>query len=417
MLSNKMKEQLTEKIKSFTNLPVIDTNTDTDTDTDTDTNTDTNTDTDTDTNTDTDVEDKEPIPSNNYTHYVDTLNKDIPIKKYNNIKVCVYKIITDEMYPFIMFLLYKNENSILDFMKVEELPNNQDIVTHVLSKFRNIFSEWHDVSFEYKGYIEDTADLTLILKYKTSNKPTLQQVTYDSKMWWLLPTEIVNYKKVLNFDISTLCTKFLLENNKVMFLHDDSGAIYETPAVGYYGNYYKKIASVASLGLSRQGIYSSFGPYYYFSNYNHAMRNAIWNPSFKPMKVLDEYITVDDKGRYSKGGIVKFALFTGKTKMLMGRSFDKADESRISKELALKNEFVDQMMKLRDSAGEWTKEYNSIRIGSHKITMKDKPMITTDPMIALKEYEQQVPLEYYYVQTEQAQVQAQQIDTEKYIIL
>ena len=202
-----------------------------------------------------------------------------------------------------------------------------------------------------------------------------------------------------------------------MFLYDDEGNIYETPEVGYYGNYYKKIASVASLGLSRQSIYSSFGPYYYFSTYNHAMRNAIWNPSYKPLKILDEYITVDEKGRYSKGGIVKFALFTGKTKMLMGRQFDKPDESHISKELELKNEFVKQMMKLRDSAGEWTKEYNSIRIGTHKIKLKDKPIITTDPMIALKEYEQQVPLEYYYVDTEQANIKISEVNIDKYIIV
>jgi hypothetical protein len=426
-----MKEDLTEKIKSFKSdnkLPIIkgkDTDTDTDTDTDMDTDTDTNTntgmDTDTDTGMDTGMDSNNNNTNNNYIHYVDTLNKDIPNKKYKNIRVCVYKVITDEMYPFIMFLLYKYENNILNFIKIEDFHNtNQDIITDILSKFRNIFSELPDVSIEYKGYIENNEDneekdLMVILKYNTSIKQQLQQVTYDSKWWWLLSSEIVNYKKVLNFDIDSFSTKFLLENNKLMFLYDDEGNIYETPEVGYYGNYYKKIASVASLGLSRQSIYSSFGPYYYFSTYTHAMRNAIWNPSYKPMKVLDEYITIGERGRYTKGGIVKFALFVGKTKMLMGRSFDKPDESHISQELALKNDFIKQMAKLRDTDGRWTEEYNSIRIGSHSIKLKDNPIIYTDPMIALKEYEQQVPLEYYYVDTEQ--VNEENIDINKYVIV
>jgi len=63
---------------------------------------------------------------------------------------------------------------------------------------------------------------------------------------------------------------------------------------------------------------------------------------------------------------------------------------------------VKMMLKLRDNDGHWTTEYNSIRIGSHDIKLQEKPsVIHTDPMIALKEYEQQVPLEYYYVDTSQ----------------
>ncbi len=399
MLSNKMKEDLTERIKSFKNDITL-------SPTDADTETDADTDTDTDTDTDADKEEEINEPTSVYTHYVDTLDKVIPNKKYKNIHVCVYKIITDEMYPFIMFLLYKYENNILNLIKIDNDVNKEEIVNHILNKFKDIFSELPDVSLEYKGFIESNEDLMVVLKYsisvkQASVKHTLKQVTYDSKWWWLLSSEIINYKKVLNFDISSFSTTFLLENTKLIFLYDDEGNVYETPEVGYYGNYYKKIASVASLGLSRQNIYSSFGPYYYFSTYTHAMRNAIWNPSYKPMKVLDEYITVDERGRYTKGGIVKFALFAGKTKVLIGRSFDKPDTSHISTELALKNEFVAAMIKLRDSDSRWTEEYNSIRIGSHTIKLKDKPIIYTDPLIALKEYEQQVALEYYYVDTAQ----------------
>ena len=77
------------------------------------------------------------------------------------------------------------------------------------------------------------------------------------------------------------------------------------------------------------------------------------------------------------------------------------------------------MAKLRDTDGRWTEEYNSIRIGSHSIKLKDGPILNTDPMIALKEYEQQVPLEYYYVDTQQVKEEDIDIDIDidKYVIV
>lgn len=364
------------------------------------------------------------ISNNNYTYYADELNKDIPNKVYNNIHILIYKINTQELHPFIMFLLYKDDNNELNFPREELLfdkatGNKNDSINYLLEKLRKLFEE-SNVSIEYKGFIDDDSDNTLIIifKHNTHNEatnkmttvatPSIKQMFYDSKWWWALASEIINYKTILNFKINNFATKFLIQHNKLVFLYDDNGIIYETPEIGYYGNYYKKIAAVASLGLSRQSPYSSFGPFYYFSDYTHAMRNAFWTLGFKPKEVnanksetSNKYITVDDKGRYEKGGIVKFALFAGKTKMLMGRENDVKDDSSISIDLAEKNDFVKAMLKLRDSSAKWTKEYNSIRIGSHVIKLPGKPDIHTNPLIALKEYEQQVPLEYYFVDTSQ----------------
>jgi hypothetical protein len=341
-----------------------------------------------------------------YTHYADTLPKDIQNKKYSSIKACIYKINDEELYPFTMFLLYKYDNNNLNFIKVNS--NNKSInINEMLSMFNTLFAD-HNALVEYKGFITNARDesIMLLFKYTTSasakspgKKSSIEYGTYDSSWWWVLASEIINYKYVLNFNINKDATEFLLENNKLALLYDKKGAVYETPEVGYYGNYYKKIAAVASLGLSRQGIYSSFGPFYYFSDYTHAMRNAFWTQSFKPKQIGEKYITVDDEGRYEKGGIVRFALFTGRTKMLIGRESDKPDTSTISQDLALTNEFIRAMLKLRDNSATWSKEYNSIRIGSHDIKLQDKPVIHTNPLVALKEYEQQVPIEYYFVDT------------------
>jgi len=92
--------------------------------------------------------------------------------------------------------------------------------------------------------------------------------------------------------------------------------------------------------------------------------------------------------------------------MLLDRPMDKADDSQISQELAAKSPFVKAMMKLRDTGAKWIAHYNSIRIGQHHINIADtdtkqNKTITTNPLVALREYEQQVPLEYYFVDTNQ----------------
>jgi hypothetical protein len=87
--------------------------------------------------------------------------------------------------------------------------------------------------------------------------------------------------------------------------------------------------------------------------------------------------------------------------MLLGRPTDKADDSQISQELAAKSPFVKAMLKLRDTGAKWIEHFNAIRIGQHVVHTAEGKTITTNPLIALREYEQQVPLEYYFVDTSQ----------------
>jgi len=419
MLSNQNKLRLAEKfkfikIKEEPSLPKVVENTDTETEMDTDTETEMDTDTETEmdisTDTETDADMVEHIDASKYTHYADALPKELPNQIYKHIHVCTYRINTQQLYPFLLFLLYKDATNILGMPDFSGYKGS-DIIKYVLTEFRQIFSEVN-ADIEYKGFIEQEDDsIMLILEYKTEtlsqkNQPLIEKGTYANNWWWVLSTEIINNKEVLNFPIHPLTTNFLVKHNKLGLLYDLAGKPFETPEIGYYGNYYKKIAAVASLGLTRESPYASFGPFYYFSNYTHAMRNAFWNNQAKPIKIGEEYITVDDKGRYKKGGLVRFALFPGKTQVLLGRPTDKEDHSQISQELAAKSPFVKAMLKLRDTGGKWIIHFNSIRIGQHQINIEDanlkqNKMITTNPLIALREYEQQVPLEYYFVDTSQ----------------
>lgn len=358
-----------------------------------------------------------------YTHYTDMLNKAQPPKQYTKARVCMYKINADDLYPFTMFLLYKNSDNVLDFAEIDYVgPNasasasagtdpNADtgttIVNHVLAQFKQIFEDWQ-VTIEYKGFWEEKDNLILVLKYneitdKDNDSPPLRK--YASKWWWVLATEIINYKYVLNFKVADIATTFLINNYKLCLLYDAKVQSYDMPDVGYFGDYYKVIVAAITLGINRRSIYASCGPYYYFSNYKGAMRNAIFSFRFGKPKLTEHSKTylnsVDERGHNKKGGIVKFALFLQKTKMLLGREFDANDDSAITLNMAKNSEFIAKSLKLRDNSAKWIENYNSVRVGSYYIKLTDAPGYYTDPTVTLKEYNQQVPLEYYYVDTTQ----------------
>ena len=249
------------------------------------------------------------------------------------IHVCVYHMITEYIKPFVMFLLYKEEDGDILHLPVVNTFNIEDVV----NKFNHIFKDLN-VDIKYKGYIENDNDVYLILEKKNNkkNKTDKEQIIidkneYNSKWWWALSSEIVNYKKVLNFDIDYEVTRFFLNNIKLLFIHDKKGQPYECPIVGYYRSYYKNSVAAAVLGVQREFTSAAiFGPYYYFEQ---EMREDV-----------DE-----------KDGLARFALFIGKIKVSSG------------------------------SGGDWIDEnYDSILSSGN----------TKNSVLAVKTHEQQVPLSY-----------------------
>ena len=177
-------------------------------------------------------------------------------------------------------------------------------------------------------------------------------------------------------------------------MENSLGKIIESPKACYYGNYYKRIAYTAVFGHERQLPRASLGPYYYFGNFKRAMRYAFWSSNNLPMKINDEYITINDDGLYSQGGIVRFAIFTGKHTMLLGRKDD--PEDILNNEQQPNMELIKKTLKFRDVLGKWTKEFDSISQGINVVDGYNLQM-----QLVIKEYRQQIPLSYFYVNTEQ----------------
>jgi hypothetical protein len=347
------------------------------------------------------------IKYNNIKYYAKELNKNNYPEKNNKLNIILYNLVENDQNPFLLFLLHKIKNNdllTLPRFNIEDTKTIKHNINKIIKYFENeLGNDDFSPNIIYNGFIEYNDEIYVLLNYNTNtNNLKIEHNKYNSKWWWTLSSELVNYKKLLNFSIDENVTDFFMNNTKFLFLYDKNNIQYESPIVGYYGGYYKQISAVVSLGLKREKPYAFFGPYYYFGDYKQAMRYSIWNSLKQPMEVNNKLITIDEEGKYERGGLVRFALFTGKMKIMMNNKEDPDDDSEISIKGAKESEFIKATMKLRDNNGKWTKDYNSIGYGKQDIYLKNKDeIITLNPMVALKDYEQQVPIGYYYVKTDQ----------------
>jgi len=319
------------------------------------------------------------------------------LKGVAEVRICLFVVVVGEITPFVEFCLYRDDDGTLRFPTI---PVGRNTIKEAQTKLSKVYSDW-GADIGYRGFVVYGGEKVLVYEWKNNTSDGLDTGTISSRWWRVMSAEIVNHRKMLSFPIRDDVCDFFLENSEFLFMRDEDDIVYETPSVGYYGSYYKNIAMTSVFGLRREGPTASLGPYYYFGSYERAMRYAIWSSSRKPMKVDGELITIDEEGRYDKGGLVRFALFMGKTNVMMSRDSDTEDQSKVSQELAANNAFIKETMKIRDVDANWVSDFNSVRHGKLTVNPGGSGTRVLLPQIVVKDYNQQAPLSYYYVNTDQ----------------
>ena len=153
----------------------------------------------------------------------------------------------------------------------------------------------------------------------------------------------------------------------------------EIPSVGYYGNYYKFLPIIVTLGLKKQndtGLSDIFGPFYYFTDFTGAFRQGAWTHNYKQRKVYGKEIA-DENGKIIKGGIVRFALFMNNTKVILDKYKSKISDIKLTKK------------------NEWAKNFQSIYLG--RIPKINGSVWEINPKYIIKDYEQQIPLSMHLI--------------------
>lgn len=311
------------------------------------------------------------------------------IPNYKKIYICPYTIDNTGKFPFIKYLLEKNYLD-LDFI---QFPIYLSLELNDLIKFSNEYlnnilnkekdSEKLEIIFE--GYIENDEKIFLFFDITKINLQ-INDIYLSNSLWFTLVDEIVNRKKLCNIPINNNCIDLLIQKEDLCFLLDKNNNNIEIPEVGYVTKEENKLNFTYIFGETRGEFNNIFGPHFYFTTYKEAILEGI-------------------NKNLNKMGIVRFALFLGYIKFIQNSLEDDQDNSEIKK-LKLNNENIDRQleiltMRITDYDGNWSRDiYDSIYLGN---TLLDNESIWNNQMFVVKDFLQQIPLSYHYIDKKQYQ--------------
>jgi len=330
-----------------------------------------------------------------------------PLYYYDNIYICSYTINNDGKYPFIRYLL---TNSITDenltFPKVEIFQNfnveelKNYIKVYLFSLLILFDFEKFNEDIEFNGFFVSNNNLYIFIDITKCNIQ-IYDIYKNNNLWLALIDEIVNQKHLCNIPINQKVTNFFIFNDKFCFLLDKNNKSYEIPTVSYVGKHENKLNFTYTFGETMSNKNSIFGPFYYFTDYYTAFKDGGWSKSGKPEYKNNILLTDDDKGRYTKGGIIRFAIFVGNTKYFENYPNDPIDTSEIKLQ-RLEDESLNQnterlTMKISDHNGIWANDYDSVYLGNIEL---DNGTLINENILVVKDYNQQIPLSYHYINKE-----------------
>jgi hypothetical protein len=344
----------------------------------------------------------------------DRFNKNTNL--YDNIHICAYDVNNYGKYPFQRFLLINTEhNKILKFPTVtmtnKFLKNSNnfsnsntytdEFINFVKVSLFGLFQLYiDDIStfnsgLSFNGFYEYENNLYLFFDVTNCNI----KINDLHTLWFVTIEEIMNVKYCCDMPIAEIVTDFFIQNNSFCFLLDENNNHYEIPMIGYVGKPENKLQFTFIFGETRDYNNGIFGPYYYFTNFYSALKDGLIHQINKTgMDNIIDLSLIDEDGYYIRGGIVRFAIFTGLTKFIENNPLDPIDNSEI-KQQQLQDKRLDQnferlTMRITDYDGKWTQSYDSVILGKIEL---DNGTYIPDINIVVKELCQQIPLSYHYV--------------------
>jgi hypothetical protein len=309
-------------------------------------------------------------PKYNY-RALETLTKNIgEVIDVNYVVICPYSINTDGVAPFLQFGLI-NDGISLNFIKIPWTEFSVDL----------------DNLNNFHGHLLENKTLYLFFEYRPDNEDIFLLIFPIQS--FVLADEIMNHRMVCRTAISIDVLDFFTRHNEFLYLENHRGKIYESPVVAYRGTYAENSTFMSSFGVPCSQGDAVMGPYYYFTDYINAMKQGIIpteeqlaNPEFK------KYLSADNK--YRHGSVIRFALFLGKSKVVLNRPSDSIDESQMKQYLLSNHETTSMArltMRISDYDGTWTNQYDSVYVG--KVDLDDGCKYMNSPLWVVKDYSQQ----------------------------
>lgn len=351
------------------------------------------------------VKNKEEELLNDKTYYyqgLECLNTDIN-ELYNTIYgarvyICMYSVNTNAKHPFLEYLLLKNKHRDIypDILTFPMFLYYKDLGMDILNesdKLRELLVLKIDET-KFKGYLlEENDGMNDVYLFYELDK-TLEdigkgEIYRNNGIWKATIDEMVNSRLICNFPVDDSVTVFFIKNTQFMFLYKyndkENNIIYETPTVVYNGVDESKLYFNYVFGVSKKSSEEIMGPFYYFTDYNNAIKMSIETHKNKYQNIETD----------KKIGIIRSVVFLGVNKVPMNYPEDNHDESHLNSILTSIDNNNANTNRISDHDGLWSNQYDSVYLG--RLLLDDGKLINGTPLWVVKDYEQQTSLSYHYL--------------------
>ena len=292
-------------------------------------------------------------------YYLDNLNQQVEVNKNDIVHICIFTVQTNNN-PYLLYLLYKHlNNDVLTFPYF--YYNDGDLLYNCNQKMESII----DINYEFKGYKKK--DNNIYAFYRIENNVYTPELIKKNDDWWFsLIYEICYQKKINNYKIHNSVTDVFINNMFLTLLYDDNNIPHEVPIPLYVGSHKNNLDYLLSFGAYKSLSPESInGQFYYYSDYDSACRFGLWTNDFKK----NEPYTDNEYGRYIEGGLVRYTVFVGNTKVNLENS------------------------KKENNNDDWTIDYDSIFIGNVNIDN----MVHLGYNYTIKDNSRIDPLSFHYL--------------------
>ena len=325
----------------------------------------------------------------------------------SRVDMCIYRINhTQSSAPFLQFLLYLDGSkkdkggAMLTFPYILSKHAKSGLVDQCAAPLRALFStdSWSDV-VKYNGYIYHKREkrCTLFFIQLHDETDVINDIPFMSstnRWWWALSSEIFNEHQMMNYAISESVVAFFKKNLGIMRLQVGRKTL-ESPSALYSGKHFNYVSYMAAFGMKKSSTRAHFGPYYYSGEFMGTMRYACYAMGLEAHVLADgTSLTVNEHGKYTKGGIVRFAVFLGRCRAFFLNGEE--DRSELSMFWANKDPMIKSKLALRDINGDWTRHFDSAYVGEYIFKLGDE-LKKRSVGWTIKDYDYQLPLSCHEV--------------------
>lgn len=303
------------------------------------------------------------------------------------VHLCPYKVTNDGDTPFLQYLL-QNVFGHLYFVSLGKASVRDNSIIDYSAKYLHLLfmekkADLEESTIEYKGTHVEKGALFLFFDVTKCNL-NINDSYKSNKLWFTLPSEIINGQRLADLAIDEAIANLFYTYPTFAILHDANGAKYEVPQVGYVSKRDDKTVFTYTFGETASNSNALFGAYYYFTNFANCT---------KQITILEEY----EKDNVI--GLIRFALFLKKHKIIENLPSDPVDDSIVKMERYndpnLDVNYERLTARISDHGGKWTEQFDSVVLSN--VQLDNGAFMKNVPLYCVKEYEQQCPLSYHFI--------------------